>query len=341
MATTIFLTTAGTFNWAVPIDWNNANNTIECLGAGANGVGDQRNANAGGGGAYARINNLALTPGTNVSYHIGSPGNGDTTFNGTSLGACSVGAKGAVGTTGGAAGSSVGTIKYSGGTGIYGGGGGAGPYGGGNNGSSSTGGGGGSGDVGNGGAGGNSSSNGSAGSEWGSSRGSGGGGACGFGAVTGLGATATASASNGGNGGAYGAGGGVGGYARAGNGSTAIGVPGTGSGGLIKITYVPTVATATTLSSSMNPGALGRPVTFTASVTSGATGTVTFKDGSTILGTTSLTGNIAQLTTSSLSLGTHTIQAIYNGDATYASSNTSMTETIKVFGQPFKFFINY
>jgi len=340
MATTIFLTTGS--SWTVPSNWNNANNIIECLGAGANGVGDSRNTNAGGGGAYAKIINLNLTPGANVSYHIGTPASSDTTFNGTSLGACSVGAKGAVGKIGGTAAASVGTTKYSGGNGQYAGGGAAGPYGAGTNGSSSIAGDGGDGDAGLGGAGGTGSHpDGSPGSEWGSSHGSGGGGVSGRGYVSGIGSALTASATDGGDGGIYGAGGGVGGYARAANGDTAIGNPGAGTGGLIKITYTPTVPTVTTLSSSMNPGSLSQPVTFTATVTSGATGTVTFKDGSTILGTISLTGTTAQLTTSSLSLGSHTIQAIYNGDVTYATSNTSMTETIKVFGQPFKVFINY
>ena len=66
----------------------------------------------------------------------------------------------------------------------------------------------------------------------------------------------------------------------------------------------------------------GDPVTLTATVTSGATGTVSFFDGSVLLGTGAVTNGVATLTTSTLVAGTHTITAVYNGDATYASSQS-------------------
>ena len=66
----------------------------------------------------------------------------------------------------------------------------------------------------------------------------------------------------------------------------------------------------------------GDPVTLTATVTSGATGTVSFYDGSVLLGTSAVTNGVATLTTSTLIAGTHTITAVYNGDATYASSQS-------------------
>jgi hypothetical protein len=49
--------------------------------------------------------------------------------------------------------------------------------------------------------------------------------------------------------------------------------------------------TTTTLVSSLNPSGLGQAVTFTATVTGlSPTGTVTFKDGATTLGTATLNG---------------------------------------------------
>ena len=78
-------------------------------------------------------------------------------------------------------------------------------------------------------------------------------------------------------------------------------------------------ATSTALSSSANPASYGQAVTFTATV-SGAgnpTGTVTFQDGGTTLGTATLNGSgVATYTTGAftLSVGTHSITAVYGGD---------------------------
>ncbi|HEX3085245.1 MAG TPA: Ig-like domain repeat protein, partial [Pyrinomonadaceae bacterium] len=84
------------------------------------------------------------------------------------------------------------------------------------------------------------------------------------------------------------------------------------------------VTTTTTLASDNNPSTYGQTVTFTATVSSSAgtpTGTVTFKDGATILGTGTLNGSgQATLTTSSLSTGTHAITAVYEGTSNYLSS---------------------
>lgn len=95
--------------------------------------------------------------------------------------------------------------------------------------------------------------------------------------------------------------------------------------------------TSTALTSSANPTDPGDPVTFTATVTpsSGgpATGTVTFKDGTTTLGSGTLSSGVATLTTSTLTPGSHSITAVYNGDATFASS-TSPVVTQVVRGIP-------
>jgi hypothetical protein len=83
-------------------------------------------------------------------------------------------------------------------------------------------------------------------------------------------------------------------------------------------------ATTTLLSSSANPSTAGLSVTFTATMTpSAATGSVTFSDGATVLGTTPLSSGTATLSTSSLAPGTHSITATYSGDATRAGSTSS------------------
>jgi hypothetical protein len=68
----------------------------------------------------------------------------------------------------------------------------------------------------------------------------------------------------------------------------------------------------------------GRSVTFTATITgTGATGTVTFKDGETVLGSSTLSDGTATYTTSTLSVGSHSISAVYSGDANFADSTSS------------------
>jgi hypothetical protein len=73
----------------------------------------------------------------------------------------------------------------------------------------------------------------------------------------------------------------------------------------------------------------GKSVTFTARVLdiSGIpTGTVTFKDGTTALGTTSLISGQATYATSTLTVGTHYISAVYNGDNNYIPSSAEMID---------------
>ena len=95
--------------------------------------------------------------------------------------------------------------------------------------------------------------------------------------------------------------------------------------------------TATGLTSSVQPSVFGQPVTFTATVAAkspGAgtpTGTVTFKDGLSTLGTGTLNGSgQAMFTTSTLAVGPHSITASYGGDATFSGSTSSpLTQTVK------------
>ena len=67
----------------------------------------------------------------------------------------------------------------------------------------------------------------------------------------------------------------------------------------------------------------GGVVTFTATVTAGATGTVTFKDAVSVLGTGALSAGQASLVTSGLAAGSYSITATYGGDATFATSTSS------------------
>jgi MBG domain-containing protein/Big-like domain-containing protein/VCBS repeat protein len=74
--------------------------------------------------------------------------------------------------------------------------------------------------------------------------------------------------------------------------------------------------TAVSLASSANPSILGSPITFTASLTGSGTvsGTVTFKDGATTLGSGTIGGGSATFSTAALALGSHSITAVYSGD---------------------------
>ena len=84
----------------------------------------------------------------------------------------------------------------------------------------------------------------------------------------------------------------------------------------------PTAPTTTTLISAPNPSDFGEAVTFTATVAGGSpTGTVTFFDGGTPRDIVPLAGNTAISVTSSLSGGSRTITARYNGDADDSASN--------------------
>ncbi|RCG29393.1 DUF4082 domain-containing protein [Sphaerisporangium album] len=83
--------------------------------------------------------------------------------------------------------------------------------------------------------------------------------------------------------------------------------------------------TTTALTSSANPTARGQVVTFTATVSavSGSLipqGQVLFKEGTTTLGSSYLdSSGVATFSTSSLSVGTHPIQAVYLGGDVFAS----------------------
>jgi hypothetical protein len=101
------------------------------------------------------------------------------------------------------------------------------------------------------------------------------------------------------------------------------------------------VGSLITLVESSSTQLLNSPVTFTATVSSptpSPTGTVTFMDGSTVLGSAplstngvtvsfDLTGNAAWATTT-LAMGSHTITAVYSGDGSFAASTSAPVTNI-------------
>ena len=127
------------------------------------------------------------------------------------------------------------------------------------------------------------------------------------------------------------------------------------SADLIQVVNPGTSATAVT--SDANPSVYGTPVTFTATVSVagavGPTGTVEFFDGATSLGAPALAGGTASVTSDTLGVGSHTITAVYSGDANLttstsgdliqvvgrAASSTSVTSDVNpsVYGTPVTF----
>lgn len=97
-------------------------------------------------------------------------------------------------------------------------------------------------------------------------------------------------------------------------------------------------STTTALVSNLNPATFGQAIPFVATVQTAsggaATGTVTFYDGSSTLGTATVTNNnsqhnVAMLTFAGMLGGTHSITAAYSGDANYtASTSSALTETV-------------
>ena len=91
-----------------------------------------------------------------------------------------------------------------------------------------------------------------------------------------------------------------------------------------------------TLVSSKNPVLSLNPITFTATVASAAstpTGSVSFYDGTTLLGSAvTLTAGVATYTTSSLAIAAHPITAIYSGDSNFVTVTSSvLTQTVQDF----------
>jgi len=84
--------------------------------------------------------------------------------------------------------------------------------------------------------------------------------------------------------------------------------------------YQPVTANSPVLTSSPNPSYVSQPVTFTATLNPSVakppvTGTMSFRDGAAVLGTVNVnTAGVASLSSSALSVGTHSIYGLYSGD---------------------------
>jgi hypothetical protein len=95
-----------------------------------------------------------------------------------------------------------------------------------------------------------------------------------------------------------------------------------------------TVLTTTTvsLSSTQNPSPVGGAFSFLVTVSpSSASGTVQFLDGTTAIGSGTLSGGATSLNISTLTQGTHIITAVYSGDANDAGSTSApLSQAVKL-----------
>ena len=102
----------------------------------------------------------------------------------------------------------------------------------------------------------------------------------------------------------------------------------------LRVTKIPSIVS---LSSSLNPAPDSQTVTFTAVVSGSsaavppASGTITFFDGTSSLGSSSLVSGQASLSVSSLAVGSHSITAQYSGDALFTQATSQpLTQTIQM-----------
>ncbi len=97
-------------------------------------------------------------------------------------------------------------------------------------------------------------------------------------------------------------------------------------------------ATQTTLSSASSTTLAGKPASFSVAVTSATaipTGQVSLRDGSTVLGATTLSAaGTCSFSTTSLARGTHSITVAYAGDSNYSGSISAATQQIVQLAQP-------
>jgi hypothetical protein len=88
------------------------------------------------------------------------------------------------------------------------------------------------------------------------------------------------------------------------------------------------ISTTTALTSAPNPSMVGQPFVLTATVTSTSgtpSGSVTFQNGNSFLGTVLLNGSgVATLSVSTLPAGSYSIQAVYGGNGNFAYSGSNI-----------------
>jgi RHS repeat-associated protein len=121
--------------------------------------------------------------------------------------------------------------------------------------------------------------------------------------------------------------------------SAATGGTNTDNGNLFEADETNNVSSATlalrlktglTLASGTNPVTAGQSTTLSATVTpSGATGTVTFKDGATAIGTAPVTSGVSALSATLAGAGVHSLTASYSGDSVNdVSVSSAVSETV-------------
>ena len=100
------------------------------------------------------------------------------------------------------------------------------------------------------------------------------------------------------------------------------------------VTPVVTPTSTTTLVSNNNPSVSGQSVMFTATIaalspgTGTPTGTVNFLDNNVQIGTGTLSAGVATFSTSTLTVGTHPITAVYSGDPNFTTSTSPVDNQI-------------
>jgi autotransporter-associated beta strand protein len=101
-----------------------------------------------------------------------------------------------------------------------------------------------------------------------------------------------------------------------------------GTGNNDVVLTVLAIAAVPVVTSNNNPSTAGQSVTLTASfgvLVPAVTGTVSFYDGATLLGASTVNGSgVATLTLSTLGAGSHSITAQYSGDSTYGASTSAV-----------------
>src|SRR3984957_4419864 len=98
----------------------------------------------------------------------------------------------------------------------------------------------------------------------------------------------------------------------------------TSSAGAVQVNGAALQTSTVTLAASATTAVSGQSITLTATVTpASATGTLSFKDGNTALGSATLASGKGVLAVSTLSVGTHSLSAAYSGDAADSASDSN------------------
>jgi hypothetical protein len=104
----------------------------------------------------------------------------------------------------------------------------------------------------------------------------------------------------------------------------------------VDLTLIAKDTTTAALTSSVNPSVVGQPVTFTATIhssgpgTGAPTGSVTFMDGTAVLGNANFnSAGLASLKVSTLPAGSHTLTATYGGDSAFLGATVSLGQTVR------------